>query len=229
MVRVTVGVALSLLLSQFNGWGGIFSNSAVELNVPARKVSSLDRSRTIRLVESGDVASLEVIASGNRRLGAVEIGVNAEVAWSLDSKAFFVTYSDGGNVGTYHVKVVYVTNAGLRVIEPVADGSILLRPKCFDQEIPNVGAIKWIGRDSSRLLIAVEVPPHSNCANLGTFRAFEIALSKGEVIESFSQMEAKKAFGGDLGQELTGADDKCFLRPFSCVPAGMDSSVRLAK
>jgi hypothetical protein len=189
-------------------------------------ISSPNGRLSIRL-RGGAEVSLEVIARGNRLVGTAEIGslVNAEFAWSRDSKAFFVTYSDGGNVGTYHVKVVYLADAGLRVIEPIANGSKLVRLKCFDQELPNVGAIKWMGRDSSWLLIAVEVPPHSSCASMGTFRAFEIALPNGEIIEGFGQIEAKKAFRADLGQELRSSDDTCILRPFTCAPAGMDTQV----
>jgi hypothetical protein len=70
--------------------------------------------------------------------------VNAEAAWAPDSKAYFITYSDGGNVGTYHVRVVYVSNGGIHVIEPVPNGRRLFRPTCFDPEMPNVGAIRWI-------------------------------------------------------------------------------------
>ncbi len=89
------------------------------------------------------------------KIGAL---VNAEAAWSPDSRAFFVTYSDAGMVRTYHVRVVYVTEAGIRVIEPVPNGRRLFRPTCFDPEYPNVVAIGWLGHGSDRLAIAVEVP-----------------------------------------------------------------------
>jgi hypothetical protein len=155
-----------------------------------------------------------------------EIGslVNSEAAWSADSRAFFVTYGDGGSVGTYHVKVFYVTKSGLRIIEPIVDGRKLFAPICFDPEFANVGAIKWMGPDSSRLLIAVEVPPHSSCVSMGTFRAFEITLPEGKVIERFGQIAAKKVFAIDLGVELRNADDSCIRRPRSRVPPGLNVS-----
>jgi hypothetical protein len=152
-----------------------------------------------------------------------EIGgwVNAEVAWSPDSQAFFVTYTDGGNVGTYHVKVFYVSDSGLRIVEPIPNGRKLFVPRCYEPEVPNVGAIRWPGQGTSRLLIAVEVPPHSSCADMGTFRAFEITLPEGHVKATFSQLQAKKLFGKDIGEELVGADDSCALSPGACVPNGM--------
>jgi hypothetical protein len=152
-----------------------------------------------------------------------EIGgwVNSELGWAPDSKAFFVTYSDGGNVGTYHVRVFSLDESGPHENEPIADGRKLMIPKCFDPEYPNVGAIKWVG-DSSHLLIAVEVPPHSSCASMGTFRAFEIRLPEGTVLRSYNQLEAKKVFARELGVELTGADDSCIRQPNSCTPPGLD-------
>jgi hypothetical protein len=152
-----------------------------------------------------------------------EIGgwVNAEAAWSPDSAAFFVTYSDGGVIGTYHVKVVYVADSGLRIVEPVPNGRSLFVPTCFDPEVPNVGAIRWSRRDPSRLLIAVEVPPHSSCASMGTFRAFEISLPDAGLRSRYGQIKAKKLFGSYLGHELAAADDDCIRNPGTCVPNGM--------
>jgi len=119
--------------------------------------------------------------------------VNAEAAWAPDSKAFFITYSDGGNVGTYHVRIFYVTDSDPKVVEPIPDGSILFQPRCFDLEKPNVGAIKWMGSGSGLLLIAVEVPPHSSCASMGTFEAFEIELPSGKVVSHYNQLTAKSS------------------------------------
>jgi hypothetical protein len=147
--------------------------------------------------------------------------INAEAAWATDSKAFFITYSDAGNVGRYHVLVGYVTDSGIHVIEPVPDGSRLFKPTCFDPEPPNVGAIGWIGNGSDRLAIAIEVPPHSSCASMGTFKAFVIQLPNGEVVSTYEQIEAKRTFSNLIGRELRDADDECADKPQSCIPCGM--------
>ncbi len=146
--------------------------------------------------------------------------VNAEVLWSPASDAFFVTYSDGGNVGTYHLKVAYVTSAGLSFLEPSVNGQ-LFRPKCFEQEYPNVVGIRWENKDSSQLLVAVQVPPHSSCASMGTFRAYIIALPEGYIQSVFGQLKAKEFFRAYLGEELMNADDSCARKPETCRPAGM--------
>jgi hypothetical protein len=155
----------------------------------------------------------------NGRNYALRFGtyVEAEVAWSPDSKAFFVTYSDGGAIGTFHVLVYRVDNNGVHKSEPISNRAKLFRPDCVTGDYPNVGAIQW-GEDSSTLIIAVEVPPHSGCVDMGTFKAFEISLADGKHVKEYGQLEAKIVFAKTLGVELQNADDDCINKPKSCDP-----------
>ncbi|MHB8412372.1 MAG: hypothetical protein ACYDDI_10570 [Candidatus Acidiferrales bacterium] len=144
--------------------------------------------------------------------------MDPEVMWSPDSKAFAETYSDSGAVGGFHVLVYYVGQNGLRIIEPTARviREFLSHPRtCFVPEDPNIGAIEWI-RGSSELLVAAETLPHSNCDNMGTFRAYIIHLPDGDIVKSYGQIEAKKLFWKHLGDELRSADDDCIRKPGSC-------------
>lgn len=158
------------------------------------------------------------IVLGGKRIRLFEGDVDPEVLWSPDSKAFAETYSDGGAVGTFHVIIYYVEKNQLRTIEPTAavTKEFLSHPRvCFEPEDPNIGAIKWI-KDSSEILVAAETLPHSNCDNLGTFRAYIIRLPSGDILGSYGQIEAKKLFWKHLGVELRNADDECILKPGSC-------------
>jgi hypothetical protein len=217
------------LAQQPDDHGGAYSHSAASIWGSGNSViPSPDGKKAIiirppRQPESDKTHSVTVKAGHHEYRTEIGAWVNAEAAWSPDSKALFVTYSDGGNVGTYHVKVVYVNQAGIRVIEPIANGRSLLVPNCFELEYPNVGAIKWVGSDSSRLLIAVEVPPHSSCASMGTFGAFEISLPEGKVVSRYGQIVAKKLFGSDIGGALREADDSCVRKPQSCIPTGLNA------
>jgi hypothetical protein len=147
--------------------------------------------------------------------------VNAEVSWSPDSTAFFVTYSDTGAIGQYHLLVYRLNEHGINSIEPIPDGSKLFKPHCMTTGPPNVGGIQW-RRDSSAILIAVEVPAVSDCASMGTFRAFEITLPSGKVLKVYDQLQAKAQFEDSLGKELANADDDCVKRPKTCVPPGLE-------
>jgi len=155
----------------------------------------------------------------NGRSYALPFGtyVEAEVAWSPDSKAFFVTYSDGGAIGMFHVLIYRVDNNGVNKSEPISNRAKLFRPNCITGDYPNVGAIQW-GEDSSTVIIAVEVPPHSGCVDMGTFKAFEISLADGKFLKQYGQLEAKRIFAKTLGVELQNADDDCVKRPKSCDP-----------
>jgi hypothetical protein len=173
-------------------------------------------------------AVVSVHAYGHEYKTDIGSWVNAEAAWAPDSKAFFVTYSDGGNVGTYRVELFYVEPTGLRVVEPIPDGGVLFVARCFTADGPNVAAIKW-GADSSRVTVAVAVPPHTNCASMGTFRAFEISLKDRQVLKRYDQLDAKRLFADSIGKELQNANDDCIRHPSGCVPPGMDVEPAQAK
>lgn len=208
--------------------GGAFSRRAVSVRGGGvRTISSPDGTKAILIRPPQSPGSDEdhlVVVGASGREHQTKIGalVNAEVAWAPNSNAFFVTYSDGGNVVAYHVMVFHVTASGLAVTDPIPDARKLLAPKCVDLESPNVGAVRWMGRGSRRLLIAVEVPPHSSCADMGTFTLFEIELPSGRAIKKWKQVEGKERFRASLGDELLNADDSCITRPGTCVPHGVE-------
>lgn len=203
----------------------MFSADAVPLwnsNAPQQwTITSPDHLERIVVSETvkGDVTSEGFfIIVGGKRIRLFEGHVEPEVLWSPDSKAFAETYSDGGAVGTFHVVIYYVEKDQLRAIEPTAavTKEFLSHPRvCFAPEDPNIGAIKWI-KDSSAILVAAETLPHTNCDNMGTFRAYAIHLPDGDIVKGYGQIDAKKLFRKDLGVELRNANDDCILKPGSC-------------
>jgi hypothetical protein len=229
---VTMGIKVIVIAALMSGrlagaqnTGGVFSHLAVPIwgaQNGSFMVQSPDGTKAVRVDASSSGASDEqhrvrVRANGMEYKTRIGYWVSSELGWAPDSKAFFVTYSDGGAVGTYHVKVFYIDKSGLHETEPIPNGRSLFVPNCFYPEPPNVAAIKWMG-GSSRLLIALEVPPHSNCASMGTFRAFEISVPDGIVLNRYGQLQAKRLFASSLGEELTNADDSCVRSPKACVP-----------
>ena len=94
----------------------------------------------------------------------IPFGLNAEVLWSDDSRAFAVTGSQEGGNGQYHSAAFYI-RAGRLVREPLT--SLIERAfghpvKCGWAESPNVVAVKWLD-GSKRLLVAAQIINHSNC------------------------------------------------------------------
>jgi hypothetical protein len=151
-----------------------------------------------------------------------------EILWAPDSKAFFVNYSDGGAVGNFHVMVFHLKGEGFTTYEPTraAEADFLKNyPKCFQPEEPNMAGVAWLS-NSSRLLIAVEVLPHTNCDMMGTFSAYVVDVDSGRILAKHGQLEAKKLFRPLLGPELQNSNDECFLVPGACAIPDLHDSAK---
>jgi hypothetical protein len=145
-----------------------------------------------------------------------------EVGWSASSAMFFVTYSDGGAVGSYHVAAYRISAGKMEKID--LDDAVRRDfqkhyPKCDSPEEPNIAGVAW-SEDSTKLLVAAEVLPHSNCDDMGTFNLYTVAVSNGRIIDRIPQLAAKASVYSLLGPELRNADDGCFSQVGSCwIPA----------
>ena len=145
-----------------------------------------------------------------------------EIGWSPTSALFFVTYSDGGAVGTYHVSAYRISAGSMKKIDLTSAVQRDFQnryPRCYSPEEPNIAAVAW-SADSTKLLVAAQVLPHSNCDNMGTFNLYTVAVSNGGIIARIPQIAAKATVREVLGPELRAAEDSCFTQPRSCrIPA----------
>ena len=207
---------------------GVFSRGATDVwgkvagNPAAVTFTSPDRTSTI-VIGGRDDDPLPFHVRG--RLGRLDFGtadvVDAELVWAPDSSAAFFTGSDGGAVGTYGLHVIHVHEGQL--VETNLSPMIIKRfgqpVRCYTPEPPNVGGIAWLGKD--RLLVAAEIPPHTNCDAMGTFKAYEVDLATMTIVRAYNQYEAKHRFRAKLGAELRNADDSCARRPRACEIPGL--------
>lgn len=180
------------------------------------------RKITTRPSTEGDTTMSAVDEDGHEFVIDANAWPCPEIAWSPTSDVFFVTYSDGGAVGTYHVSAYRFSDGNLVKIDPtpaVRRDFQKRYPKCFSPEEPNIAGIAW-SADSTKLLVAAEVLPHANCDDMGTFALYAVAVPSGKIIDRIPQVTAKASLHVVLGTELRGADDRCLLRPRSCwIPA----------
>jgi hypothetical protein len=135
-----------------------------------------------------------------------------EISWSPASALFFVTYSDGGAVGTYHVAAYRISSGRMKKLDltGAARRDFQKRyPKCFSPEAPNIAGIAW-SADSRQLLVAAQVLPHANCDDMGTFN-----------IERIPQPAARALLHGVIGPALRAADDACLSTVGSCWIPGL--------
>jgi hypothetical protein len=177
---------------------------------------------SIRLTPQGDIAVFAKDEEG-REFAVETAGWSCpEIAWSRSSDLFFASYSDGGAVGNYHVSAYRLSGGHMQKIDltsAVRRDFLSRYPKCFSPEEPNIAGVAW-SANSSKLLVAAEVLPHSNCDNMGTFSLYEVAVPGGKIVRRLSQLAAKASFNHLLGPELRAADDSCLTRAGSCrIPA----------
>lgn len=187
-------------------------------------VSSPDRSSRVlaRWRDAGCNDNDEcVVLDVEGKLGKLHIdigpGVGSELLWSPDSKAFFVTTSNGGANGDYHLFVIDTFDGQLQSRD--ITGKIYQEfghPfRCGWEESPNVAGIGWVGR-THHLWVAAEVISHSNCDSFGTFKAYEVDPATMTIVRTLDQLEAKRALESMLGEELQNATDECIRKPESC-------------
>lgn len=138
-------------------------------------------------------------------------GWGSEIAWSSDSKAFFVTQTEGGGgfgIATY---VFYVSDAGLRKVDisRTVERKHGRPAQCGGDIDVNVAGIAWL-EASQRLLVVAEAPPIAPiCKCPGAFTAYEIELPENRIAKSYSQRQTKQLYGKLLGCELLAAKDNC--------------------
>ncbi len=107
----------------------------------------------------------------------------------------------------------YVGETGLkkvgvsRIVEKAFGSPV----KCEVRVPPNTGFIDWLG-GSDRILVAAEVVPVSVCQCSGMFKVYELSLPEVQILQTYSQIEAKQKFSNLLGCELRDANDKCAER-----------------
>jgi len=135
------------------------------------------------------------------------IQILAELGWSPDSKAFFVTQSDGGEVGTWYVNI-YILGPRFLIDADITNEvkkDFMARYNCDvwgedrGNEIPNIAAIKWLN-GSSKLLLLAEVPPHSSCPEMGKFMGYVVSVPSGKILVRYSAAEVKAKWGRSLGR-----------------------------
>ena len=195
-------------------WGQLGS----DLNHQVRVTSPDGKSVAVaRFADVGD-GYVRITTNGSigKRTVSLGAGVASELVWSPSSDAFFVTTSDDGANGHFRTIVVGRGQKGpvVRDLSALVERRFGFPVKCGWKELPNIGGIRWTA--SGSVIVAAEIVAHSNCDSFGTFQAYEVDWRASRILKSFSQLEAKRLFSADLGDELKGASDECALAPRRC-------------
>jgi hypothetical protein len=195
----------SKTVSLFNTWGGLDSN-------PGRRLS----------LASPD--GKKIIEVRNERVGIVVDGkayrtklgekTNAELGWAPDSQYFFLTWTDGGDTGTWHTDLYSVGASGIRQIDKFENQvrsefeqriRHLPMPKEFGRSVDrhfwqeaqyceaNIVGAEWLN-GSQELLVSALVPNVGDCRYMSTFGVYRVAVPSGNILQHYKAHEAYKKF-----------------------------------
>jgi hypothetical protein len=193
----------------------LYSSRAGFVDGAEKRLVSPDGDKTLIVSIAHDEKSeaghiLLTVQNGVKTFGTKLSGFNAEVLWSPDSSAFFVTQANGGGGMGYRTDVFFLDENGLRSLDASAliEKAFNIPGKCEVRVRPNIAAVDWL--TATRILVAAEVVPTSICKCMGTYSVYEMELGgQLKIMKHYSEVEAKKALWQSLGCELKNAPDKC--------------------
>jgi hypothetical protein len=203
------------------GGVGQWSVKAVNLNASSDWSCNSEDRRDLRLYSPDHEAVIRVvkdhwwIESAGRKMAPSPKGsyvsYPAELAWSPDSGAFYITWSDGSIRG-FQTEVYRFE--GDR-IESFPDFNQVVR-RDFNRlhgctfvqdgktyhESPNIAALGWTS-GSSALLVVAEAPPDSWC-DRGYFGGYVVSLSDSAILRRYSPQQLNEQYGQMIGARLRG-------------------------
>lgn len=200
------------------GKSGIWSKKAISLDPKfgsngTRDITVFAPNGTLRLVVGNIYISiyrnqkqLRIVRPRNANMynKAVGVGSLAEVQWAPDSRAFYITQSDGGILGTWYT-IIYLIRQN-QVVPLDVSSQVKQRFEktysCQDgTEAPNIAGVAWT-QHSSALLVVAEVPPHSSCPDMGRQYGYIVKIPSGDVIKKLSYGDLLKNWNQFLGVRI---------------------------
>ncbi len=208
LALVTAVIACMLAASPAPAGDGQWSRFAA--SVPAGRVflaPSPDRAMTIQV--SG--MTLNVLEGRRPVEGGEGIGLllPAEIGWSPDSKAFFLTSSDGGPDGVWDAAVFLLEHGrlGYHGITGQAGERFSRDLPCAGPGMPHLGVLKFL-EGSRQALLAAEAPAASSCGPGERVRGYVVEVPSGNVVRDMDQRRLMLDWGEALGPRFDG-----LLRP----------------
>lgn len=191
-------------VSLFNTWGGLDSNPGRVLTLPSPD------GKTIIEVKNETVFA---VIKGNRYPTRIGEKTNAELGWAPDSQHFFLTWTDGGDTGTWHTELYSVGASGIKQITGFEDHvrrefehriRHLPMPKfasSMDRQYwsateyceANLVGAQWLN-GSQELVVSALVPNVGICRFASRFEVYRVAVSSGKILQRYKPLEAYQKF-----------------------------------
>jgi hypothetical protein len=195
----------SQTVSLFNTWGGLDSNPGRVLTLPSPDGKKVIQVRNERV---------GIVIDGKAYRTKLGEKTSAELGWAPDSQHFFLTWTDGGDTGTWHTEVYSITKSGIKQVTAFEnhvrnDFEHRIRHLPMPRFAEDMDRQYWLGQeycdanlvgaqwlnDSQELLVSALVPNVGDCRYMSTFAVYRVAVPSGKILERYKSLEAYRKFG----------------------------------
>jgi hypothetical protein len=154
-------------------------------------VSSPDRGKRVQLTEDYKFRILSgraVVAD----FEMPEISSNVEIGWSPDSKQFFVSYSDSGAIGGFHVHMYRLNGSTVTESKvPTLIAEYFETKHWCKSRGNNLYFLAWTP-DSRIAFLVAEVYPTSDCGkDMGVYTGYAVDTASAEVLRVFDERQTQ--------------------------------------
>ena len=150
-------------------------------------ISSPDKTKSVQLtrdfkfrVKVADAVISEFIID--------EVSSNVEVGWSPDSSQFFISYSGGGEIGDYHVRLFRLIGQKLTESQaPITIAELFKAKYWCESRGNNLFFLDWTS-DSKVGFFVAEVYPTGDCGKqLGQYRGYALNIEDRKILRIFGE------------------------------------------
>ncbi|MGB8260713.1 MAG: hypothetical protein WCE75_10200 [Terracidiphilus sp.] len=149
---------------------------------------------------------------------------DAELSWAPDSTKYFVTWTESGELGPWHMQVYGVDDSGAHEFPNVGEAARKdfeqrVRRMPIDPELDTPGLRgfweadqycepyhviggRWLN-GSKEILLSVLIRNTGDCRYESEFNVYRVNATTGEILERFSAQAAHKRFGGRYLPRIT--------------------------
>lgn len=140
---------------------------------------------TVEMDSKDDSGGIFVLRRGNRELLRTplkDLSASVSVVWSDNKKNFAITWSDGGAIGGFHVRVFHVEGSSVSEWPATQQAFESFKTVYWCKARgDNIQAYRWLS-DSQELILVLSVYPTSDCGkDLGHTEAFVVDAETGKI------------------------------------------------
>jgi hypothetical protein len=196
-------------ISLFNTWGGFNDN-------PGRHISvySPDHQKLVEVI--GAEATLRINGQSSNFAINNLTKHDAELGWAPGSTKFFVTWTESGELGPWHMQVYGVDESGVHEFPNVEvparkdfEHRVRQMPINPDLDSPELRPVweadeycepyhviggRWVN-GSQEILLSVLIRNTSDCKYMSEFNVYRVNAITGEILQRFTAAEGHRRFG----------------------------------